>query len=505
MKKNISVILFSFIFFTSCEQDKFNDLEVENNQAPKDLSYLQILNAREFSQIKSGKPTIDTNKLVPIFEVVAGFKEDGTELDQSFMKDVSIENPTTSVKNLKPENYYTLNGEEVTTYVAVDNTNSGVITIADQNNFGNGKYTFTVKVTTNDGEKDFETIFDNAFEINVGPALVTNLLYSPLAQNLVVGQVSETTQPFLITGNENITFELDSDQNKLNINEQTGVISLRSDYTTTENDTIYPAVKVISNISGEVTNFQGPSFLLLVASNAPVNLPKQTKFFFYPTLEANNKQFGYSVDVLRQGLVPDNLIWTQQAPSPLANLDSSLPTISGKKGVVTNAVVGGVSEPHESDIILNSQDLSQYRLGFDLTAVFYIQNRFVEYLADGSTPTDLEIFMSTDYDGDNASANWTQINDQLLCRINSNTGASFTGTPYPGDQQGADPEGKKNSSENADGRWVRCELDLNPYKEEKNFTLKFKYNSYFTGEITGSSGRAGRYIISDVHYKATEQ
>ena len=505
MKKYIYLFLFSFIFFTGCDQEKFNDLGEEIAEDPKELVYQEILNAREFSKITSAKPTIDTNKLVPFFEILFGKKDDGTQLDVSFMKDVSIQNPIIEVLDLDPENYYFLNGEEITTYTALDYTNSGVITIADENNFGIGNYSFTVKVTINDGEKDLVTTFDDVFQVNVGPELVTNLLYSPLAQNLVVGQNSQTTKPFLITGNSNVSFQLETETDKLDIDEQTGVISLKNSYTTVENDTIYPAVNVISNISGEVTSFQGESFLMLVASNTPVDLPKQTKYFFYPTLEANNKQFGYSVDVIRQGAVATNNIWTQQAPSPLAALDASLPEINGKKAIVTNAVVSGKSLPHESDVILNSQDLSEYRLGFDLKAVFFTQNRFVEYLADGSTPTDLEIYISTDYSGDNDAATWTQINDQLFCRINSNTSSGFIGVPYPGDQRGADPDGKKDRSRNADGKWVRCEFDLNPFKEEKNFTLKFKFNSYFTGEISGSSGRAGRHIISDVHFKATEQ
>ena len=505
MKKYLSIALLSLFLFTACNEEKFNNLSNEIKEAPRDLLYYEIKNAREFSRIISGKPTIDTDKLVPNFEILSGKREDGTELDASYMDDVSIQNPVIVTKDLKPENYYFIDGQEITTYTAVDYTNSGVITIADENNFGIGKYSFTIKVTTNDDENNFTTIFDEAFKLDIGPELVTNLLYSPLAQNLVVGQNSKTTKPFLITGNSDVTFQLETEQDKLDIDPQTGVISLKSGYATAVNDTIYPAVNVISNISGEITRFQGESFLLLVASNTPVDLPKQTKYFFYPTLEANNKQFGYSVDVIRQGLVADNKIWVQQNPSTLANLDSSLPVISGKKGLVTNAVVGGKSEPHESDVILNSQDLSQYRLGFNLSAVFFTQNRFVEYLSDGATPTDLEIYISTDYTGNNNTATWTQINDQIESRINTNTGMSFTGTPYPGDQKGADPDGKKNSSRNADGKWVRSEFDLNPYKDEKNFTMKFKFNSYFTGEIRGSTGRAGRHIISDVHFKATEQ
>ena len=79
------------------------------------------------------------------------------------------------------------------------------------------------------------------------------------------------------------------------------------------------------------------------------------------------------------------------------------------------------------------------------------------------------------------------------------------GLPYPGDQKGDDPEGKKDSYKNADGKWVRCELNLNNYKNEDKFTLKFKLQSNFTGNISGATGRAGRHMISDVHFKATEQ
>lgn len=507
MKKHLNLLfLIILIIFTNCKNDELSDsLILDNKKAPKNLAFQEIINAREFAFLRSGVPTIDTDNLMPTFEIVSARKEDGTQLNDSFMKDVSIQNPIVVEKPLLPQNYYFSNGVEVTTYKVVDYTNSGVITIADNNNFDIGTYYFSINVTTTHNETTFNTVFNDVLKITIGPQLVTNLLYSPLAQNLVVGQTSKTTKPFLITGNPNVTFQLSSDEDKLTIDAQTGEISLKSGYTTVANDTIYPGVRVISNISGEITNFKGPSFLMLVASLTPVDLPKQTKYFFYPTLQANNKLYGYSTDIITPGNIPTNLVWVQQAPSPLANLDTSLPVISGKKGIVTNAVVGNISLPHESDVIINSQDLSQYKLGFNLSAVFFVSNVFVEYLQDGRTPTDLEIYMSTDYNGNNSTATWTKINDDISCRINSNTATPFKGMPYPGDQKGVDPDGKKNTSRNADGKWVRCEFDLNPFKNEKNFTLKFKFNSYFTGSISGATGRSGRYIISDIHYKATEQ
>ena len=508
MRKYSNLFFLALILFciAGCNEDSFapNPTSADIG-APKNLLYSEILNAREFAAIKSGLPAIDTDGLIPYFEIVSGRMADGTTLDATYMDDVSIANATEIVNNLAPDSYYQLNGQTVTTYTTYDSRNNGVITISDDNKFGLGDYYFTIKATTTVDGKALTTVFEDVFHINVGPQLVRNLLYSPLAQNLVVGANSKTTHPFLLNGNPDVTFELGTDDDKLNIDPETGIISLEAGYSTVENDTIYPQVIVTSNISGEKTQFQGESFLMLVASTTPIVLPRQTKYFFYPTLEANNKLYGYSVDIITLGDVPLSSVWLQGAPSPLADLDTSLPVIDGKKSIVTNMVVGGVSKPHESDVIINTQNLSLFSLGFNLSAVFYTQNRFVEYLADGRTPTDLEIYISTDYDGNNATATWTKVNSQVACQINSVTDTPFIGTPYPGDQRGADPDGLKDLSKNADGQWVRCELDLNPYKQEKNFTLKFKLASYFTGEISGTTGRAGRYFISDVHYKATEQ
>ncbi|WP_152287921.1 hypothetical protein [Flavicella marina] len=492
-----------------CNQDTFSpNVSLDNYMGPSELNYHEILNARENAALKTGTPTIQTNGLVPFFEIVSAKKADGTELDETYMKDVTITNPVEKTVDLDPEDYIIFEGDTIKSYTAYNYSKAGVIEIADENNFGIDDYYFSVKVSTQNGESITSATFNDVFHLGVGPGLVTNLLYSPIAQNLVTNTNATTTQPYLITGNPDVTFSLASDTDKLKIDTQTGVISLQEDYTTTQNDTIYPTVEVTSNISQEVTEFQGSSFLFLVASNDPVDLPKQTNYFFYPTLEAESKLYGYEKTITQPGDVTEAKTWIQAAPSPLA-ADERPESVIGNKSLWTNMTAGDW-EPHESYITINPQDLTQYRLGYDLAMVFYTKNQYVEYKTDGATPTELEIYISTDYTGDDETSTWIQINDQLSCQINSTTSTPFIGTPYPGDQKlgDGDPDGRKDPTRNADAKWVRNELNLNPYKDSKSFALKFKIVATYTGPgkpSSGAKGRPGRYYVSDVHFKASEE
>lgn len=464
-----------------------SDVDLKTSESPKDLFYAEILNARENSKIISGVPTIDTNNLIPIFEVVSGRYANGTSLDESFMSYVSISNVDINATTI---NY----------------SKAGVITIEDENKFNVGEYYFSVKVTTSYEGNVNSTIFEDVFHLTVGPQLVKDLLFSPIAQNLVVGTGNTTTKPYLLSGNPDVKFSLGSNEEKLNINDATGVISLKEGYATVENDTLYPKVIVTSNISGETTEFQGDSFLMLVASNEPVILPKKTIYFFYPTLQAENTLYGYKKGIISLGSVSENSVWIQDVPSPMAKNERPA-DVSGNKAIWTNLSVGDYL-PHESFVTINPQDLTLYKLGYNVSTVFYIQNQYVEYMPSGQTPADLEVFISTDYTGDDATSTWTQINDQLSCQINSLTATPFIGTPYPGDQKlgGGDPDGKKDPTKNADAKWVRCEFDLNAYKNIKTFALKFKIASYYTGPIKGvGSSRPGRFYLSDVHFKASEE
>ncbi len=506
MRNNyLSILMILSIFTTiSCDKESFNEPhQIDELITPYNLNYAEILNAREFAKIKSSAPSVSTNNHIPSFEIIDGRDADGNKLDDSFMKYVSILDTSNVKKKLSPEDYFVLDGDTIKSYEAIDFSEAGVIVIDDGNNFKPGDYYFSVKVKVSKEGKSKEASFIDAYHLNVGPALVEDLLYSPIAQNLVVGAGSKTTKPYLLSGNASVSFALGDNEDKLVINSSTGEISLKEGYTTVENDTIYPTVRVTSLISAEITEFQGSDFLMLVASVNPVDLPKKTIYFFYPTLQAENTMYGYKKDIIKAGNVLYNKTWTQSGRSAMA--DAERPdNITGNKSLLTNIVIGGKSVPHESDVIINTQDLSKFSQGYKLSSVFYIKNQYVEYLIDGKTPIDLEIYYSTDYDDKNETATWIQINDQLECLIQGKT-TKFIGTPYPGDQKGDDPDGKKDSTKNADGKWVRCELDLAPYKTEKNFTLKFKFKTYFKGEISGAEGRGGRLYISDVHFKAEEE
>jgi hypothetical protein len=516
------LFLFCFLFLVSCQQDTFTQNNSLTSYAnPSDLEYYDLYNARENARATTGVPTVQTGGLPPYYEIVSARTEDGTILDDTYMDDVTIINPIEETKPLGEDNWYIFKGDTIKTYTAINSKNAGVIEIDDNNKFGIGNYYFTVKVSTEIDGTPYETVFEDVFHLNVGPSLVTNLFYSPVAQNIVVGSGSTTTQPYLITGNQDVSFALANEEEKLNIDTETGVISLKEGYTTVENDTLYPKVIVTSNISQETTEFEGNSFLMLVASNSPVELPKSTNYFFYPTLQSENLLYGYEKQITAPGDVAAASTW-KRGNQPPAMADAERPDdVQGKNKTLLTQMNTGDWKAHVSWVVMKTQDLSNFRLGYDLSAVFYTMNQYVLYMPDGSTPTEMEIYYSTNYNNDindvvNENVNeadWTQINDQITCQIDGQTN-TFLGTPYPGQNNGnLDPDGKKDPTKNNYGKWVRCEFDLTPFKEEKKFTLAFRLNSYYGAEYpngiknVGTSGQArpGTYFISDVHFKATEE
>ncbi len=222
MKNNLNIILLvigCFVLLIGCQQDTFTtDPLIEDIEAPSNLSYFEVLNARENAALKTGVPAINTGGLPPYYEIVSARKADGTILDASYMNDVSIENPIEEEKNLRPEDYYVVDGDTIKTYIGINTSKSGRISIADENQFGIDDYYFTVKVTTFVNDVPKETVFEDVFHLGVGPGLVTNLLYSPIAQNIVVGSGGTTTQPYLITGNPDVTFALGTENQEENLN-----------------------------------------------------------------------------------------------------------------------------------------------------------------------------------------------------------------------------------------------------------------------------------------------
>ncbi|NCT08796.1 MAG: hypothetical protein GW772_01765, partial [Flavobacteriia bacterium] len=67
MKKYFKLsIIIILIVFAQCKDDGISEsMLLDNKQAPKNLAYQEIANAREFSSLRSNVPTIDTDNLMP--------------------------------------------------------------------------------------------------------------------------------------------------------------------------------------------------------------------------------------------------------------------------------------------------------------------------------------------------------------------------------------------------------------------------------------------------------
>ncbi|PXY02551.1 hypothetical protein DF185_00205 [Marinifilum breve] len=501
------MLLLCCLIGTGCTEETFTENVSPGSEGePFGLSYAPVMNAREYAQIRTAPPTINTGGVIPHFEILNVKNGEGILLDEIYLADVQIMNAGSKTLPLEEENYYVNTaGDTVKEVNGQDLRNVGTIVIANKNKFGIGDYYFSFKVTTVVDNQATETIFEDAFHLNVGPQLVSALIYIPKSQNLLFGEEANTTEPVMPSGNQDVSFELVNYSDTLVIDVSTGAISLADGYTSaTGFDTLHPQVNVVSNISGEVVAFK--DVVTLVASNTPVVFPKDSIKFFYPTFQAENAQYGYKKIVNDPGLVSSWNIWKQISPAPLAEVDRPIEN-SSQKALSTNLVVSGKSTPFDSWVITNTQSLNNYNLGYNLSATFYYQNKYVEYMANGQTPTELEFYISTDYMGSFEDATWTKVNDVLNCWINTHDGGATIGTPYPGDQKGEDPEGRKNTSYNADGKWVKCVLDLMPYKNEANFTIAFRVKCNFDSEIVykNGEGRAGTYNVSDLYYMAVEQ
>lgn len=524
MKRLLIPLLFSVIL-VSCTEDAFVK-QTDAIISPKDLKYMDITNAQEGKSIVSSAPTVSTGGLIPYFEIVNIVDENGNVLDESYMNYVTIANAETSKWNLTDKSEYPINeqGDTIKGGVNFDLSNAGVITIAEGNKFSNGDYYFTIKVTTETKDKTFSTVFEKAFHIYVKPLLPPFLLYQPKTQNLIYGLIdSKTSSPLIPIGNKDIIFELEDNVDKIMIESSTGVVSLTSDYVYNGYDTIAPNIKVTSNISGESVSFSGS--LIIIVTDQPEVMPLESMYFFYPTLSTTGAYptggDGFTVQTLEKGI--SGRIWGPQANSVGGTFVAPPERPEANKAqkpieAWTNSSASATT-PTNFWCVMTTQNLTIYNIGYKILMRYYYLPAFQSYLPDGRTPTDMEVYISTDYmggviqntDGSWANGTWKRINEEIVCRIGTLNGEpwgeEFTGTPYPGNQSGDDPDNKKNPERSPYHKWVQCSYDITDYKDCTNFTVAFKVASYFTGELlnnTTSPGRGGRYFMSDFHYVATE-
>lgn len=518
----ILLIFISFLFLISCDENSF--VERGNvSQNPFNLKYMEIKNAREGKGVTTTAPTIDSNGVIPVYELVSIKTGDGTLLDESYSQYVSIGGTT-----IKEVNILDVGGNVVGTGKTYNTSQNGIITISDGNKFTVGDYYFTLRATIESNGKQFSTVFENALHLNVGPLLPSILIFSPKNQNLVFGANSKTTVPIVPNSNLERKFELGSDSDKLVIDQETGVISISPSYQFTTNETLKPIIKVVSKISGEVSTFT--NVISIIISDVPVVVPIESILFFYPTLKTSGSfptgGEGFSVQVDVPGNGED--IWgvvDNSAGTALGKPTERPVTNTAQTVLETQTFTGSTTTPTSSWMVTTTQDLTPFQFGFKLSFNYYYMPAYQTYMADGRTPTDIEVYISTDYTGGDIqdatgkwlNGTWTKVNNNIKCNrslgVSSgiSTGApwgpEFLGTPYPGDQNGSDPDGRKMPGTTFYNKWVKCSYDIPVSQISKNYTVAFKVNSYFQGSLLNNTtvpGRGGSFFLSDFYFKASE-
>lgn len=525
--KNLFFLLIS-ILLTACVDSTFNEQSADF-APPAGLKYMTIKNGREGKRIVSSRPSVTTGNLIPYFEIMEGYDGDGNVLDNSYMNFVSISNPAFSEWELSKDSVYPTDkdGNIFTGGTNVDLTQAGVITIDDGNNFSVGDYYFTIKVTTEHNGVTYSTVFDKAFQLTVEPLLPVYLLYQLKTQNLVYGDTeSKTNAPLVPVGNTDVRFSLDNFMDKLSIDQTTGVVTLSPNYTYAGYDTIRPTINVTSNISEETVSFSGS--LVVIVTDVEEVMPIESIYFFYPTLETTGNYpvggDGFSVQELVRGASAK--VWGRQTNSTASSFEAppERPSVNSSAQRPLESTIhgsGGYTTPSSYWAVMTTQDLSVYKMGYELMMRYYYMPAFQLYMEDGRTPSDLEVYISTDYTGGaiqyengdwTENGTWTRINEEIVCNRGTRNGPpwedDFIGTPYPGDQLGPDPDGRKNLDiGTVYGRWIKCSYDITDYKDSQTFTVAFKVNTYFEGELlnnTSIPGRGGSYFLTDFHYVATE-
>jgi hypothetical protein len=272
--------------------------------------------------------------------------------------------------------------------------------------------------------------------------------------------------------------------------------------------------------------------LVLIVTDKPEAMPVETIYFFYPTLKTSGSKptggDGFTVQVIEPGSCQS--IWgvrTNSAAGSLVAPAERPKTNTNQTVLETNTFTSSspiTTKPTSSWCITSTQDLSVYNIGYSLSFGFLYMPAYQNYMLDGRTPTDLEVYISTNYtggaiqdkNGNWANGTWTKINQNLSCGISLANGGkngapwgdTFLGTPYPGDQKGPDPDGRKDLVRGTVyGKWIKCSYDITNYKNSKSFTVAFKVASYFYTDLLNNTtvpGRGGSYFLSDFHYVAKE-
>ncbi|WP_027137440.1 hypothetical protein [Gaetbulibacter saemankumensis] len=504
----LCLVVFTIFSFQGCEDQSSFGKDTNGSVLPTNLSYPDIIGYSAFSQMETAAPTYDSNGQPVMFEIVS-IAKDGVILDETYLNAASIVNYELI------ETEFSLKGDKFI-IITPDIAEAGKIIIEEGNPFANGDYYFSIKASVKINNQIESVIFENALHLQVGWA--DGISYCPFKVNFVTGAGTVSEAAEILGGRDNVRFELGSDQEKLSIDPVTGAISVNSSYTITETEYLSPVIKLIYESNPSVPLVYDGRFIA-VLSNQPVELEREIDYFFYPKLKAtiNNNTAaggdGYSVDIGRwsaeKGFVKKEIYRTCPGAEQL-NEQEALDTraeagVDGITGLRYFTQGPNSNKPFESWFIADAVNLVAYSGCYKSELVFWIkQNHFPDtedYFTGKETPLRFLAYITDNYTGDVATTEWTQVNDDLTCKI-AGTETEFLGTPYPF-------TGTREANVDAYDSWVKCKLDLADYGGLSNFTIAFKQETSYDEPVVFPSTasldkvRINLYI-SDLHYVAKE-
>jgi len=500
--------IFMMLLLAGCENDAFGE-DMEVPVLPTNLSYSDIIGAREFSLIESSAPTINSNGHPVSYEIVS-IKKGEEILDASYIAATNIVNPTVIESEVddqsNPGNSWTVNTSNL--------HNAGKVIIEEGNPFANGEYLFTIKATVTINYAYESVVFEDALRLVIGPELVEGMSYCPFKINFVSGESLASNPAEVFGGNPDIRFELVTESDKLSIDPVTGAISLNPSYTISTTEYINPIINIVSNITEETIGFE--ETFTAVLSTGPVVLDRESDYFFYPKLSPSNDNIpraggdGYTVNtddfVSKPGWVQKHF-YKKIVNNSVLSFPEVLDTraeaeVSGITGSQFN-YWGPLKNPFESWLIANPVNLALYSGCFDTKAVFWVKQHITQGTLDNifpghtETPVGIEIKISDNYSGDVSTTSWTSINELLTCKIGE-AGAEFVGTPYP-------ISGEVGAEGSANNLWVKCEMELPTaeYGDMTSFTIAFRTKTNYDSDLPDNL--RGELYISDLHFVATEK
>ncbi len=449
------------------------------------------------------------------YEVIGGTKADGTDMSQM----------------------------DLCYFVVPDSTkHKGTVVCMNNHPFKVG--THTAKIFVWYGKLNYET----TLTFSVVEPMVDSIVYQPNAITWDYdADIRPTTSAMLYVKGKQVydsyTFSLLTEKDKLIIDSESGVISPNPAYTPElgANLTISPSIKVTSPDGAQSVEFAGSKELIKI--NIVKSASARLGRFFIPTVEAPVDGIGTHFKVITPKKGNPQEIWKmsmlienykepyeklecvrQDLETPLVGElpEVRLPIWGLRMTPVKADNVIPASEEFETWLILEPKDFRLYKDNkHTLNATVWMQNEYVNYFNDGTSPTNVQLYMSNTHDYASTTINqsdWTEITT-ISGQIHNKAGGlkvdNLSQIPYLGNNlpKGDDTvlhlKNPNNVWENRQGPWLKASVDMKDFMGKENviFAIRITCKAIAQEDVypSGQAARPGNVHIANIYYTASER